>query len=58
MVSKKSIGIGLMGFGVIGGQVAKVLSEKADTLAELAGAPLVLRKVKVLPQDLDRPPCL
>ena len=55
MVSKKSIGIGLMGFGVIGGQVAKVLSEKADTLAELAGAPLVLRKVKVLPQDLDRP---
>jgi homoserine dehydrogenase len=54
-VSKKSIGIGLMGLGVIGGQVASVLSTKAEALAEQAGCPLVLRKVKVLPQDLDRP---
>jgi homoserine dehydrogenase len=54
-VSKKSIGIGLIGLGVIGGQVASVLSTKAEALAEQAGCPLVLRKVKVLPQDLDRP---
>ena len=54
MVSKKSIGIGLLGFGVIGGQVSKVLIEKTD-LANLAGAPLELKKIKVLPQDLDRP---
>jgi len=54
-VSKKSIGIGLMGLGVIGGQVASVLSAKAEALAEQAGCPLVLRKVKVLPQDLARP---
>lgn len=54
-MSKKSIGIGLMGLGVIGGQVASVLSAKAEALAEQAGCPLVLRKVKVLPQDLARP---
>jgi homoserine dehydrogenase len=52
---KESVGIGLMGLGVIGGQVAKVLSDKAETLAEQVGCPLVLRKVKVLPEDLTRP---
>ncbi|OGO32953.1 MAG: homoserine dehydrogenase [Chloroflexi bacterium RBG_16_56_11] len=51
----KSIGIGLMGLGVVAGQVAMVLQEKADTLAEKAGCPLVLRRVKVLPEDLARP---
>lgn len=54
-MAKESVGIGLLGLGVIGGQVAKVLSEKAETLAEQVGCPLVLRKVKVLPQDLARP---
>src|SRR4030043_69329 len=52
---KKSIGIGLLGLGVVSGQVAKVLTEKADELAEKAGRPLVLGKIKVLPQDLSRP---
>ena len=54
-MKKQSIGIGLMGLGVIAGQVAKVLIDKADALAEQVGCPLVLRKVKVLPQDLTRP---
>ena len=54
-MAKESVGIGLMGFGVIAGQVAKVLSERAETLAEQVGCPLELRKVKVLPQDLARP---
>jgi len=54
-MNKKSIGIGLMGLGVIAGQVARVLTDKADELAEKVGCPLVLRKVKVLPQDLTRP---
>jgi homoserine dehydrogenase len=54
-MKKKSIGIGLLGLGVVSGQVAKVLTEKADALAEKAGCPLVLRKIKVLPQDLARP---
>lgn len=44
-----------MGLGVIGGQVVKVLSDKAEVLASQVGCPLVLRKVKVLPQDLARP---
>ena len=49
---EKGIGIGLMGLGVVGGQVARVLLDKAKILAEQAGCPLILRKVKVLPQDL------
>jgi len=54
-MEKRSIGIGLMGLGIIGGQVAKVLTEKADMLAEQAGCSLVLRRIKVLPEDLERP---
>ena len=54
-MKNRSIGIGLMGLGIIGGQVAKVLKEKADMLAAQAGGSLVLRKVKVLPVDLKRP---
>ncbi len=52
---KQSIGIGLMGLGVIGGQVARVLTDKAEILAEQVGCPLILRKVKVLAPDLTRP---
>jgi homoserine dehydrogenase len=54
-MEKKSIGIGLIGLGVIGGQVARVLYDKAEVLAESVGCPLVLKRVKVLPQDLTRP---
>jgi homoserine dehydrogenase len=54
-VKKQSIGVGLMGLGVVGGGVAKVLTGKAKVLAEQVGCPLVLRKVKVLESDLDRP---
>ncbi|MBI4186889.1 MAG: homoserine dehydrogenase [Chloroflexi bacterium] len=51
----KSIGVGLIGFGVVGGEVARVLSDKAKVLAAQVGCPIVLRKVKVLPADLKRP---
>jgi len=54
-MGKQSIGIGLMGLGIVGGQVAKVLIEKAALLEQQAGCSLILRKVKVLPQDLERP---
>ncbi len=54
-MKKQSIGIGLMGLGVVGGQVARVLTDKSKKLAEEVGCPLALRKVKVLPQDLSRP---
>jgi homoserine dehydrogenase len=54
-MKKQSLGVGLMGLGVVGGQVARVLIDKSDLLAEQVGCPLVLRKVKVLAQDLARP---
>jgi homoserine dehydrogenase len=54
-MKKKSIGIGLLGLGVVSGQVARVLTEKKAELAEKAGCPLELKKIKVLPQDLARP---
>ncbi|HIE17241.1 MAG TPA: homoserine dehydrogenase [Dehalococcoidia bacterium] len=45
MVARGSIGIGLMGLGVIGGGVARVLREKPDSLAREAGSQLVLKKI-------------
>ena len=42
---KKDIGIGLLGLGTVGSGVAEVLVTRADSLAEQAGLPLVLRKV-------------
>jgi homoserine dehydrogenase len=54
-MENRSIGIGLIGLGVVAGQVARVLTDKADDLAEKVGCPLVLRKIKVLPEDLSRP---
>jgi len=53
-MKKQSIGIGLMGLGVVGGQVAKVLMDKAEVLAKQAGCPLVLCKLKVLESDLAK----
>jgi len=54
-MEKQAIGIGLMGLGVIGGQVAKVLRQKAEQLAQQVGQPVILHRVKVLEQDLLRP---
>ena len=49
---KKTIGIGLMGLGVIGSGVANVLLGKKDILARQVGSPPVLKKV--LKQDLAK----
>jgi homoserine dehydrogenase len=54
MKDRKFIGIGLMGLGVISGQVAKVLKEKAAVLSEQVSCPLEIKKIKVLPHDLKR----
>jgi homoserine dehydrogenase len=54
-MAKRSIGVGLVGLGVVGGQVARVLLGKSGTLEEQAGCPVVLRRVKVLDVDLSRP---
>jgi len=53
-MKRESIGVGLMGLGVIGSGVARALADKAQVLAEQVGCPLVLRKVKVLEEDLNR----
>ncbi len=47
-MKKNSIGVGLMGLGVIGGQVAKVLLNRED-------GGIILKKIKVIEQDLDKP---
>jgi homoserine dehydrogenase len=54
-VPNNTIGIGLMGLGTIGGQVARVLTAKADILAAQAGRPLVLKRIKIIESDLSRP---
>ena len=54
-MKKKNIGVGLMGLGVVGGGVARVLLDKAKLLDEQVGCPLVLKKVKVLEADLAKP---
>ncbi|MDP2917446.1 MAG: homoserine dehydrogenase [Dehalococcoidia bacterium] len=54
-MAKRIIGIGLMGLGVIAGQVARVVRDRAEALEQQVGCPLVLKKIKVLPQDLGRP---
>src|SRR4030042_3737066 len=53
MAGRKSINIGLMGLGVIGGGMVKVLMNKPDTLAREAGSKLVLKKV--LEKDRAKP---
>ena len=54
-MKKQSIGVGLMGLGVVGGGVVKVLTDKAEVLSHQVGCPLVLKRIKVLEADLSRP---
>ena len=54
MTEKDGIGIGIIGLGVIAGQVARVLCDKQTELAGQAGCQIILRKIKVLPEDLGR----
>ncbi len=44
---KKDVGIGLLGLGTVGSGLAGVLVTRADSLAEQAGIPLILKKVLV-----------
>jgi len=44
---RRAIGIGLMGLGVVGSGVARILQEKADVYARQIGYPLVIRRVLV-----------
>lgn len=51
-MSKKQVGVGLLGLGTIGGGTARVLLGKKDWLARQAGGPLALKRV--LEKDLSR----
>ncbi|MDD4322857.1 MAG: homoserine dehydrogenase, partial [Dehalococcoidales bacterium] len=52
---ENEVRVGLIGLGVIGGQVAKVLQEKAGELSLQAGISIKLHKIKVLTSDLEKP---
>ncbi|MDP2954673.1 MAG: homoserine dehydrogenase, partial [Chloroflexota bacterium] len=54
MRGRRSIGIGLMGLGVVGGGVARTLAEKGERLAKEVGCPLSLRKVLVRDPSKER----
>ena len=49
---KKSLGIGLLGMGVVGTGVAEVLAQKKDYLESLVGRPLSVEQVLV--KDLTK----
>jgi homoserine dehydrogenase len=51
---KRSIGVGLIGFGTIGRGVAKVLAQNADVIEQRLGAPLRLVRIADLDLDTDR----
>jgi len=51
---RRAIGIGLMGLGVVGGGVARILHEKADVYARQIGYPLTIRRVLVRDPSKER----
>lgn len=53
MAANNEIGVGLLGFGVIGSQVAVHLLQRSETLSSHLDRPLVLRRVLV--RDVDAP---
>lgn len=55
MRQKKSIGVGLMGAGVVGSGVARALQEKGEALAEEVGSNLELRRILVREPSKPRP---
>ena len=59
---KTSVGIGLLGLGVVGGGVARTLVERAEHVRQLAGCDLSLEGVLVRdpsrPRSFDLPPSL
>ena len=54
MTSKKSINVGIIGFGTVGAGCARILTENADIIKRRLGAPVVLRKISDLDIKRDR----
>ena len=51
---RRAIGIGLMGLGVVGSGVARILHEKSDVYARQIGYPLKIRRVLVRDPEKER----
>jgi homoserine dehydrogenase len=53
-LSKKSINVGIIGFGTVGTGTARILLENADIIKRRLGAPVVLKKISDLDVKRDR----
>ncbi|HUJ17542.1 MAG TPA: homoserine dehydrogenase [Nitrospirota bacterium] len=54
MSSKKSINVGIIGFGTVGTGTARILIENAEVIKKRLGAPVVLKKISDLDIKRDR----
>ncbi len=53
-VTRKSINVGIIGFGTVGTGTARILIENADIIKRRLGAPVVLKKISDLDIKRDR----
>jgi homoserine dehydrogenase len=54
MSMKKTINVGIIGFGTVGTGTARILIENADIIRRRLGAPVVLKKISDLDIKRDR----
>ena len=54
MITKKSINVGIIGFGTVGAGTARILLENADIIKRRLGAPVVLKTIADLDIKRDR----
>jgi len=54
MAPKKSINVGIIGFGTVGTGTARILLDNADIIRRRLGAPIVLKKISDLDVKRDR----
>lgn len=54
MTSKKSVNVGIIGFGTVGTGTARILIENADIIRRRLGVPVVLKKISDLDIKRDR----
>ncbi len=53
---KKEIGLGLMGLGVVGGGVERILREKSEAISTLVSSSLSIRRILIRDTSKKRPP--
>lgn len=54
MTSKKSVNVGIIGFGTVGTGTARILIDNADIIRRRLGAPVILKKISDLDIKKDR----